>query len=367
MKERDYWLAFSLCFGIGPKRFAQLIETFGSARDAWLASEKEIERVIGKAFTAKLIAFRPTFNNKEYQEKLHRSGVWFVTLESKEYPQLLKTSHNPPFVLFGKGNKDLLRYTRTIGIVGTRKVTSYGRQVTEMIASTLVQADYCVVSGLALGVDAVAHATTLNVKGQTIAVLGCGVDCCNPASNQYLYNLILTSGSTVVSEFPPGQSPTVGSFPSRNRIIAGLSQAVVVTEGAADSGALITARDSFINNRPVFAIPGPITSSLSSGPNELLKKGGILVTSGEDILKELNVTANPPLSRGISRLRRAKGETKEEQKIIDALQTEELSFDELIGKIVMEASELNMVLSLMEMRGAIAQSSTGNYYLVSSQ
>lgn len=366
MEERNYWLAFALCDGIGPKRFNELLKAFGSAKNAWQASEKDIVKAIGKAFTAKFMAFQPTFDFHSYQEKLEKAKVWFVTLSEDAYPQLLKTSHNPPFVLYGIGSKDLLQHSLTIGIVGTRRVTTYGRQVTVMITRELVQADYCIVSGLAMGVDATAHATTLNNEGKTIAVLGCGVDCCSPAENYSLYKAIIASGSTVVSEYPLSMPPTPGSFPSRNRIIAGLSQAVVVTEGAADSGALITARDSFTNNRPVFAVPGPITSSLSSGPNSLLQQGGKLITSGDDILRELGFKGD----RGDKRARKnmvVKGETQEEQLIIDILQNEELSFDDLIQKVTLDVATLNMLLSLMEMKGFIAKSSTGNYYLVSSQ
>ncbi|MEK7605658.1 MAG: DNA-processing protein DprA [Patescibacteria group bacterium] len=364
MSERDYWLGFSLCEGIGPKRFDQLLKAFGSAKDAWHASEADIVGVIGRVFAVKVAAFRSTFDGDTYLKKLEKAKAWFVILNEDSYPELLNRSHNPPFVLFGIGSKDLLRHSQTIGIVGTRKVTTYGRQVTEMITSTLVQADYCVVSGLAMGVDALAHATALNNGGKTIAVLGCGVDCCSPAENYQLYKEIITSGNTVVSEYPLSMPPTPGSFPSRNRIIAGLSQAVIVTEGAADSGALITARDSFTDNRPVFAVPGPITSSLSSGPNSLLQKGGKLVTSGEDILCELGVKGDKR-DKGV-KSGAIKGETREEQKVIDLLSNELMNFDEIAKRLKMKSSDIGVLLSIMEMKGFIVRSDRGDYQLKAS-
>lgn len=359
LKEHLYWLGFSLFSGIGPKKFHTLLKTFKSAKDAWFASEDALLIALGPALTKKFLIFRDQVDISSYGERLKKKDVWYVTLLDDEYPELLTTSINPPFVLYGKGEKSVLRRKLTLGVVGTRKITMYGRHVTELITRDLVAAGYVIVSGLAMGVDAVAHATTLAERGATIAVLGCGVDCCNPRVNQRLYEQIISSGGCVVSEFPLSQDPTIGSFPSRNRIIAGLSQAVVVTEGAEDSGALITAKDSFDNNRPVFAVPGPITSSLSRGPNALLKKGGRLVTGGEDVLKELGVR-NSELKMKESQI---VGDTQDEQRIIDLLKNEELSFDELRNKGSFDTAKLNMVLSLMEMKGYISFAEGSKYCL----
>jgi DNA processing protein len=359
MEERIYWLGFSLSHGIGPKRFSQLLTTFGTAKTAWNASLAEITEVIGTTHSKKLCDFKSELDLERYNKQLEAKDVWFATLFEDEYPLLLKKSHNPPFLLFGKGNKGVLSIPQTIGVVGTRRITSYGRQVTEMITSDMVRNDYCIVSGLALGVDSVAHETALKNNGRTIAVLGCGVDCCNPVSNQTLYNNILKSGSCIISEFPLSQPPTTGSFPSRNRIIAGISQAVVVTEGALDSGSLITAHDAIKDGREVFAVPGQIMSQLSKGPNELLKKGATLITSGEDILMHLGVA-----SRKLRKKRDISGDTKEEQLIISILLDEELSFDNLRQKSEIETAELNVLLSMMEMKGYIHISDRGEYSLI---
>ena len=359
MEERIYWVGFSLCPGVGPKRFSQLLSSFGTAKEAWSASLPEIAEVIGHTYTKKIGDFRSTCDLKRCVEELDGKDVWFVSLIDSHYPELLKSSHNPPFVLFGRGNKEVLSLPQKIGIVGTRRITSYGRQVTEMITSDLVRNNFCIVSGLALGVDSVAHATTVENNGKTIAVLGCGVDCCNPLSNQNLYNRILENGSCIISEFPLSQPPTTGSFPSRNRIIAGISQAVVVTEGALDSGALITARDAFKDGRKVFAVPGQIMSQLSKGPNELLKEGATVITSGEDILKHLGITG-----RKVRGNKNVLGDTKEEQLISNFLMDEGLSFDGLRQKSGIETAVLNTLLSLMEMKGYIRLSDTGDYVLI---
>lgn len=366
MTEREYWLGFSLCSGIGPKRFADLLSRFSTAEKAWHASPQDLTSILGPALTAKLISFRESIVLQDYAATIAEGNIWFVTLKDSEYPELLKVSTNPPFVLYGKGNlysNDTYHQSRNrfIAVVGTRKITSYGRQVTEIIARDLVRSGCCIVSGLAMGVDAVAHQTALGNGGKTIAVLGCGVDCCNPRSNQRLYEEILSNDGCVVSEFPPGHDPTTGSFPSRNRIIAGLSQAVIVTEGAADSGALITANDAFENNRQVFAVPGPITSSLSKGPNSLLQKGAKLITSGADVLNELGITS----TRSV-KAKEIAGESEDEQKIIDLLQSEELSFDELRKKSLFDTARLNGLLSLMEMKGFLKQSETGEYVLITN-
>ncbi|HLD01485.1 MAG TPA: DNA-processing protein DprA, partial [Patescibacteria group bacterium] len=248
MEERNYWIGFSVFPGIGPARFQTLLKTFGSAKDAWHASRKEIEKALGPKLAEHFETFRSNFSLEQYTKRVEEKNVWFVTLTDSEYPQLLKQIPNPPFVLYGKGDLDCLyssseanaesrsrrsseegsRQARTIAptiaVVGTRKITSYGEQVTRLLTEELVQAGCVVVSGLAMGVDAVAHTTTVESGGKTIAVLGCGVDCCFPATNQNVYDSILESGGCIVSEYPLSASPTKGSFPSRNRIIAGLSQ-----------------------------------------------------------------------------------------------------------------------------------------------
>lgn len=396
--ERMYWLGFSVFPGIGPVKFQLLLSHFSSAKDAWEAPIRDKQEAIGSKLTEKFEKFRQTFSLEEYAEKLKKKNVGIVTVVDAEYPERLKQIKNPPFVLYVKGNKRLLnlslRHSRESGnleaqrrsrisirdknvdpwvatrddnsskyiaVVGTRKITSYGETVTKLFTESLVASGCVIVSGLALGVDAVAHRTTIENKGKTIAVLGCGVDCCNPGNNQGIYNSIIQSGGTIVSEFPLSQEPTIGSFPSRNRIIAGLSDATLVTEGAEDSGALITADVALKIGRKAFAIPGPITSTLSKGPFKLLRNGGILVTTPEEVIEELGIKSHE--SRKNSNKKQVTGDNEEEQRIIDLLQQGTLQIDELIKRTGIASAKISAIISIMEIKGMIQRTDT--YYSVS--
>lgn len=368
--EGMYWLGFSVFPGIGPKRFRLLLNYFKSAKAAWEANVLDLEPILGKVLTAKLNEFKRNFILEKYYNELQAKKVSFIRLIDKDYPKLLKQIEDPPFLLYIKGSipiyssNEVSDNERTIqkivAVVGTRKITSYGKDVTEQITKELVSAGFTIVSGLAFGVDACAHKITMESKGKTIAVLGCGVDCCSPRENFYLYKQIIESGGCIISEYPLNKEPTKGSFPSRNRIIAGLSQAVIVTEGASDSGALYTANDALELKRPVFAVPGPITSQLSKGPHSLISKGAKLVTSAEDILKELMANGEGQI---VSNKKEIKGDNKEEQTIIDLLVNEQLHFDELIRKAKIESSRLGTLLSIMEMKGFL-RSTNGFYRLM---
>lgn len=358
--ERVYWLAFSVFPGIGPKRFGELLHHFGNAKEAWHAPGPRLGKLLGEKLAEKLDKFRTGFSVEAYARRLQRIGVSFITFNDEQYPKLLKQIENPPYVIYIKGihYNDTYHYSdKIIAIVGTRKVTSYGREVTQLLTQQLVDAGFTIVSGLAMGVDAIAHKTTIDNGGKTIAVLGSGVDVCYPTSNKWLYDSLIKENGCIVSEYPIGQKPSKGSFPSRNRIIAGLSQAVLVTEGAEDSGALITAKYALEFGRKVFAVPGPITSSLSKGPNELINKGAKLVISATDILKELGVENYELKIKG----RKIKGETEGEQVIIDILQNEALQFDEIVRRSRFESSQVGTLLSLLEIKGFVAADGVGLY------
>lgn len=363
MDERLYYLGFSNFSGIGPVRFSNLITTFGTAKKAWDADQDKLEKVLGKITAQKFISFRKSFSFEEYQKKLAQKRVEFITIIDKAYPQNLKTIKNPPYVLYCKGKISLLNTDKMIAVVGTRKITHYGESVTEMLVSDLVAAGFVIVSGLAIGVDAAAHRATIDNNGTTIAVLGCGVDCCYPSSNQSIYNSILSHGGLIISEFPLSQQPNVGSFPSRNRIIAGLSLGTLVTEGAQDSGSLITAELAIKNNRKVFAIPGPITSSLSVGPYKLLKQGAVLVSSAGEILEELDVKSTTGTIRTTSTTG-FKNATKDEQKVLEILENESLSFDDIVRQLKKDSSTVGSLLTLMEIKGMIKSLNSGSFSIV---
>lgn len=374
MSEKEYWVGFANFPQIGPVRFGQLLNYFGSAESAWKASQTELKNAgLGNVISKKFVAFRESFDFENYFSTLKDLKISFITLLDKEYPDSLKLIEKPPFVLFCKGDMKILNQVqddpstgsgqalqnRKVAVVGTRMVTEYGRVVTKLFTASLAQAGFTVVSGLALGVDALAHETTIDISGKTIAVLGCGIECCYPSSNTPLYREIINSGGLILSEYSLRMSPQKGSFPARNRIIAGLSEAILVTEGGEDSGSIITAMEGLRNNRKVFAVPGPITSRLSKGPFSLLSLGGILVTSPEEMMNELGIMNNE-LGK---KQKIVKGDTEEEQRVIDMLSNESMNFDELVKKLKMKSSDVGVLLSMMEMKGFIDMMKSGKYFI----
>lgn len=357
MEERHYYLGFSAFPGIGPRRFTKLISTFKSAKVAWEASEKELIQVLGKITGIEFATFRDSFFLEEYAFQLEQKKIQFVTIVDKEYPKLLKDlqeTQKIPFLLYVKGGVTNLNSPKSIGIVGTRKITPYGKEVTEMLTQQLVWNGFTIVSGLAFGVDALAHMTTIENRGKTIAVLGCGVDCCTPPSNRYIYDKILDSGGTIVSTFLPGQEASRGSFPARNATIAGLSLGILVTEGARDSGALITAEDAKKFGRPIFAVPGPITSNLSKGPNSLVSKGAVVVTSDEDIIRNLTIDNRElKMGKGDGKSKIDNQSSKEEREILNILESSSLHFDEIVRTIGKDSKTIGSLLIMMELKGII--------------
>lgn len=345
--------------GIGPARFSKLLAKFETATRAWNATaDRLIDAGIGGTLVAEFDKFRNTTNLSEYAEKLKEKQIDFLTFQDTRYPKKLLELDRPPYVLYTVGNQSLF-LEEAFAVVGTRTITNYGMEVTRMFTTELVSNGFVIVSGLALGVDACVHQTTLDLQGKTIAVLGCGVDCPNPRENSQLYADIIKSGGLIVSEIPPGMDPNKGSFLARNRIIAGLSLGVLVTEGAEDSGALTTAEYAFKLKRPVFAVPGPITSRFSKGPYKLINKGGKLVTSPEDIIKELKSQTLNSKSSSRGEAGQIKTGTKEEEKILKLLENETLLFDEIVIKTGMDSSRLGSLLTMMEVKGMIKSSGWG--------
>ncbi|MBI5452097.1 DNA-protecting protein DprA [Candidatus Gottesmanbacteria bacterium] len=372
-EERKYWLGFSAFPGIGPLRFKLLLKFFKSAELAWKADMKTLLDIgLGEKLTQKFDHFRKTFLLDDYISDIKKKDIRIVTIADKEYPFLLSQISDAPFLIYVRGDLTVLNDPPAggqprIGVVGTRKITGYGEEATRKITQGLVSAGVTIVSGMAYGVDAVAHKTAVDSGGKTIAVLGCGVDIIHPRANTTLYWQIVKKYGAVISEFPIGMYADVGLFPARNRIISGLSLGIVVTEGAEDSGALITARYAAEQGREVFAVPGPITSSLSKGPLNLLKQGAKLVTDAEDILEELKI--NPKSKILISKQIQNpnfQNLNREEKIILELLQNESLHFDEIVKKSGISASQLGSLLTMMEMKKIIKDSGGGVYGITSS-
>lgn len=357
MDEKCCYLAFSLAPGIGPVRFRQLIKCFKTVKDAWFGSFEEYKKAgIGEKTFEHFSKFRDTFTIQSYLEELKQKEVQFLTIEDKEYPILLKEIEDIPLVLFVKGDISCLNIKKTIAVVGTRKMTGYGKEVTEKLVSELVMNGFTIVSGLALGVDGQAHKTAIENKGKTVAVLGSGVDSCYPRENQFVYNQIVNGNGAVLSSFPLSMEPSAGTFPARNRIISGLSLGVLVTEAGEDSGSLITAGFAKEQNRPVFAVPGPITSKQSDGTAKLLKSGAVLIRNVNDILDYFKFDRKSIKNQfDMEKLNL----TDEEKKIVEYLQNEPLHINILAKNTGIEVPKLNTIVTMLELKGIIKHLSTG--------
>ncbi len=349
----EFSLGFSLFDGIGPKKYLMLIKKFGSAKDAWEKLDHSNVKDAGMSenLFQKFENFRKEFDPNFYLEKLKKTKVTFVSFEDPQYPGQLKDLDAPPIGIFCKGNLDLLSSIHNIGVVGARKITSYGKSVTESIVTELVGNYMVIVSGLALGVDATAHKTALANKGSTIAVLGCGVDCVSPSENQDLYEKILDNNGLILSEYSLGMPPSKGSFPARNRIIAALSLGVLITEAAEDSGSLITAGEALKLGRKVFAVPGPITSQMSRGSLKLLKEGAKLVSSGEDILDSFQVKTQK--AKGKIERQKLKSLNAEEKKIVELLEIENQDLDALSKQTKIPIYKLLGIVTKLELSGIL--------------
>ncbi len=351
INEKKYWVGFSAFNGIGPKRFALLKNYFGSAKKAWQATFKDLLRVgLEEKLVTNFVEFREKINLNSYFLRLRENKIECQTLVDKNYPENLKKIDNPPYVLFVKG-KIKPQDELALAVVGTRKMTAYGREVTESLTQQLVNFGLTIVSGLARGVDTTAHQTVLQNGGRTIAVFACGLDIIYPPENKKLAEEIANGHGALVSEFPPGHQAVPGNFPARNRIISGLSLGTLVIEGAQDSGALITARHAADQGREVFAVPGPITSQNSAGPLLLIKQGAKLVYRVDDILEELNISAKGKVCLPAGR--EIRSENADEERILMVIKDEAKQIDEIVRETGMNVGEVMSLMTMMEIKGMV--------------
>ncbi|MEW6263590.1 MAG: DNA-processing protein DprA [Thermodesulfobacteriota bacterium] len=300
--ELFYWLALCLTPGVGPRRFADLRRRFRNPAAVFRASAQDLAQVPGLSEETVKALTRFDWGHKVENEieQAGRLGVHFVTLEDDAYPVRLKEIPTPPPLLWLKGDLQASDQA-AVALVGSRSATEYGLQTAVRLAGELAAAGVTVVSGGALGIDTAAHGGALEAGGRTLCVLGCGLDVDYPRANRALFQRITGQGA-LISEFPLGTIPQAANFPIRNRIISGLSVAVVVVEAAEKSGALITARLALEQNRDVLAVPGRALAAKSAGANSLLKQGARLVESGQDVLDEIlpqlqGLSTGPALTR----------------------------------------------------------------------
>ncbi|MDO8570744.1 MAG: DNA-processing protein DprA [Candidatus Daviesbacteria bacterium] len=359
MENVEYLLALHSVNGLGPVRLKILLQYFQDPKLAWNANYKEIINLgIPKNVAELLIETRKKLIPEKYIESIKKSGISWITLFDENYPKLLKEIYDPPVILFYKG-EILESDKKAIAVVGTRKMTSYGKLVTEKLTKELIGFGVTIVSGLARGVDTEAHKCAISANGRTLAVLGGGLNHVFPPENIELAKKISSGFGAIISEFPPDHPSLPGNFPARNRIISGLSRGVLVTEAAEDSGSLITARLALEQGRDVFAVPGPITSDLSKGPSSLIKAGARLVTSASEILEELGWEVSQ-MSK-MSQISQMSTLTDNEKRILESLENESKHIDDLCRELNLSASQVSASLIKMEITSLIKNLGGGNF------
>ncbi|MEG2859115.1 MAG: DNA-processing protein DprA [Clostridia bacterium] len=352
----QYWIWLSAALGAAPKRFYQLIERFGDARAVWDNSADAAQMLPDKQAES-LREARTTQNFYALFATLEKLNMCAVTRLSGHYPSALTTIYDPPATLFVRGGLGLSD-EKMLGVVGSRRASQDGRRAAEEISRDLAQAGVTIVSGLARGADSCAHKGALDAKGKTIAVLGCGADVVYPPENDKLLARMLENDGSVVSEYPPGTPPYATNFPARNRIISGLSRGVLLIEGKKNSGAMITVNFALEQSREVFAVPGSIYSLLSEAPNQLIFDGALPVRGAWDILENLGWGQRPGEKDDPAPMEAL---DEDEQKIVEPLKIEALSFDELVNLTGFNPAKLNSHLTILELRGIIRQSSGRMY------
>jgi len=353
-----YWVAFNNIPGIGRVRLGQLESYFGGLEQAWKAPAGELKKAGLDAVALRAIGqFRDSIDPEAEMARLEHHGVQIIVCNDKIYPRRLKEIYDFPPVLYIRGSLKP-EDEWCLAVVGTRRATIYGRQVTEEITADLARSKITIVSGLARGIDTVAHRTALEAGGRTIAVFASGLDIVYPAENEKLARDIMENGA-LLSEHPLGTRPRAENFPRRNRILSGLSLGVLVTEAGEDSGAMITAHMALEQNREVFAIPGSILSPASGGTNRLIQEGAKLVREHIDILEELNLMA---VERQIE-MREILPESENESVLLKQLSAEPSHIDEVCRKSGLPAATVSGTLAMMELKGLVKQVGTMNYVL----
>ncbi len=358
-KDLKYWIGFNLVKGIGPVRLRTLLDTFQDVQSAWMANPAQLKTTgLGDRLVQRLVETRRSTDLEEVLATIHQHGFGVLTWADDRYPESLRDIPQSPPVLYLRGeltDQDL----DGVGIVGTRRYTSYGRQVAEEVSRYLAREGFTVISGLARGIDGFAHRAALEGGGRTIAVLGSGVDHIYPPEHRELAGAIAQSGC-VLSDYPLGTPPEGQNFPPRNRIISGLSRAVVVIEAGQRSGALITAKYAGDQGREVFAVPGPIYAPQSKGTNMLLKEGAHPVLQPEDILDVLRLTG-----QGSPRMiQREMPASQDEADIFGALDLEPLHVNEIAARVNLPVEQVTSTLAVMELKGLVRKTAGMEYRAV---
>jgi len=357
-KDIKYWVGFSLIPGIGRVRLTHLENHFGNLEDAWKSPPAELKRAgLDSGSITAITARRDKISPETEMEKLAHYGIKVLTYHDPSYPSRLKEIYDYPPILYVRGSL-LPPDEWCLAVVGTRRATVYGRQVTEEIVTDLAQSKITIASGLAKGVDAIAHQSALAAGGRSISVFACGLDMVYPSENADLARHIMQQGA-LLSEYPLGTRPRADNFPRRNRILSGLSLGVLVVEADVTSGAMITAHLALEQNREVFAVPGSILSPASRGTNHLIQEGAKLVRDYTDILEELNLMS---VARQME-MREVIPASDTESSLLKQLSAEPTHIDEVCRSSGLPIATVSSTLAMMELKGLVKQSGPMSYSL----
>jgi DNA processing protein len=357
--DTKYLISFTRIAGIGRVKISQLRSYFGTLEDAWKATSGELSKAgIDSKTVTSITNSRSKIHPEAEIEILDKFKVTVIESDSPSFPARLKEIYDCPPLIYVRGNL-LPEDECCLAVVGTRRASIYGRQVTEELVADLVRNNITIVSGLAKGIDSIAHRTALDVQGRTIAVFASGLDIAYPAENAKLAREIMENGA-LISEYPLGIKPKADNFPRRNRILSGLSLGVLVIEAGERSGALITADLALSQNREVFAVPGSIFSPVSKGTNKLLQQGAKLVQSNIDVLEELNLAM---VAQQLE-MKDLLPMDSTESLLLKNISAEPIHINEICRQSGLTSAIVNSTLTMMELKGLIKQIGGMNYIRV---
>lgn len=373
-RAEGVWIWLSRVRGLGAGRARQLVEFFGGEEALLAAQEPELREAVGEALAASLLEARRQEEINDHVRACRRAGVRILTPASPAYPEALRDIYDPPCALYARGDLGLLQGERLLTLVGTRRHTSYGRRITEKLAAELARAGLTIVSGLAEGLDSVAHRAALDAGGKTIAVLANGLDVAYPAVVGPLQEEIARKG-LLVSEYSLGTRASRATLLPRNRLLAALSRATLVTEAGQRSGTLLVAGLAVEYGRELMTVPGNIDSPASYSTNRLMRTSAETVLCSRDVLQAFGMAdaedgedgppavgrQAAPAGQAVPAGQAAPAVTEEEERVLQALRREPLSFDELIARTQFSAAKLNSLLTMLELKGIIDQSAGRTY------
>lgn len=354
----EYW--FWLCSQkeLYRPHIAGLIQHFGTPWEIFSAPEKEIRNsmCLNEKQTVSLLRSREDWDGKESRHRLQERGIRFISAAHEEYPERLRQIPDSPFGIFVKGRIPE-EEKKSVGIVGARQCSYYGKQMAERLAAVLAECGVQVISGMALGIDGYAQMAALDAEGESFAVLGCGVDVCYPRRNRALYQKLEERGG-ILSEYPPGREPLALHFPIRNRLISGLSDHLLVIEAKERSGSLITADMALEQGKDVYAVPGRVGDALSAGCNRLISQGAGIILSEKDLIFELDLHKK---NHKKNKNPRNPLETKEKL-LYSCVDLHPRSLQEIVSEVKLPVQEVMALLSVLEMKGFIEEPMK-NYYV----